>query len=78
MFTPPFDEDLSGLKDNEIEDKVQELTKKYYTAARLGKPELLTQLTYFITIYKSEMTKRAYQKTKGQLDGDIDQLINVD
>jgi hypothetical protein len=78
MFTPPFDEDLSDLKDSEVEEKVQELTKKYYAAARLGKPDLLTQINYFIILYKSEMTKRAYQKTRSQLDGDLDQLINVE
>lgn len=77
MFTP-FEENLSNLKDNELEEKLQELTKKYYTAARLGKPELLTQLNYFIKIYKDEMTKRAYRNTKSQFDGDLDQLINVD
>ena len=77
MYTP-FEENLSDLKDNELEEKLQELTKKYYTAARLGKPELLTQLSYFIKIYKDEMAKRAYRNTKSQFDGDLDQLINVD
>jgi len=74
----PFTEDLSALKDNELEEKVQELTKKYYQASRLGKPELLTQLATFVTIYKDELSKRYYQRTQTELNGDLGQLINVD
>jgi hypothetical protein len=77
----PFENDLTQLKDSEIEDKILELNKKYYQAYRLGKPELLTQLTTFVTIYKQEMSRRYIEKTKssrGQMDDDLDQLINVD
>ncbi len=73
----PFTEDLSELKDNELEEKVQELTRKYYQASRLGKPELLTQLATFVTIYKDELSKRYHQRMQTELDGDLDQLINV-
>ena len=74
----PFEGDLSLLKDNEIEERLIDLNKKYYAAARLGKPELLTQISTFVTIYRTELSKRMLEKTKGQLDGDLDQLINVD
>jgi hypothetical protein len=74
----PFDGDLTLLKDSELEEKVFELNKKYFTAYRLGKPELLTQLATFVTIYKDEMTRRNQLRMKQQLDGDLDQLINVD
>jgi hypothetical protein len=74
----PFDGDLTLLKDSELEEKVFELNKKYFTAYRLGKPELLTQLATFVTIYKDEMTRRNQIRMKQQLDGDLDQLINVD
>jgi hypothetical protein len=73
----PLEEDLSTLKDQDIENRIQELTRKYFIAARLGKPELLTQVETFITIYKDEMSKRYREKTKTALDGDLDQLINV-
>ena len=76
MFNP-LSKDLSELKDQEIEDKVIELNKKYYAAARLGKLELLTQIATFVTIYKDELALR-YARNKQQLDGDLDQLINVD
>jgi hypothetical protein len=74
----PFDGDLTQLKDSELEEKVFELNKKYFTAYRLGKPELLTQLATFVTIYKDEMTRRNQLRMKQQLNGDLDQLINVD
>lgn len=73
----PFEQDLSNLKDNELEEKVQELTKKYYQAYRLGKPELLTQISTFVTIYKDELSKRYRERTQQELNGDLDQLINV-
>lgn len=74
----PFEGDLSQLKDSEVEEKLYELNRKYFAAARLGKPELLTQIAIFVNIYKDEFNKRLLMKSRGQLDGDLDQLINVD
>lgn len=73
----PFEGDLSELKDNEVEQKLIELNKKYYAAARLGSSDLLTQLSTFITIYRDELSKRHSIKLKNGND-DLDQLINVD
>jgi hypothetical protein len=74
----PFEGDLSQLKDNEVEEKLFELNRKYFAAARLGKPDLLTQLATFVTIYKDELSRRYMLRSKQNLDGDMDQLINVD
>jgi len=38
----------------------------------------LTQLATFVTIYKDELTRRNMIRSRQQLDGDLDQLINVD
>jgi hypothetical protein len=73
----PLEEDLSKLTDSEVEQRVQDLSRKYFAAQRLGKPELLTQIATFVTIYREEMSKRYREKTKNELDGDLDQLINV-
>ena len=73
----PFEGDLSQLKDSEVEETLHSLTQKYFMAQRLGKPELLTQLSTFVTIYKEELSKRL-RKNSSQIDGDLDQLINVD
>jgi hypothetical protein len=74
----PFEGDLTRLKDTEVEEKLFELNRKYFAAYRLGKPELLTQLATFVTIYKDELTRRNQLRMKGQNDSDMDQLINVD
>lgn len=73
----PLEADLSALKDNEVEQKLVELNKKYYAAARMGSKDLLTQLSTFITIYRNELSRRYAIKSQ-QNDGDLDQLINVD
>ena len=74
----PFEGDISSLSDNEVEDKLREITKKYFIAARLGNYQLLTQLSSFVTIYKDELSKRHLSRLKGQLDSDLNELINVD
>jgi hypothetical protein len=73
----PFVDNISLLKDEEIEKKILDLSKKFMTAQRLGKIDLLTQLQTFITIYRDELSQRRLSK-KNQLDNDLDQLINVD
>jgi hypothetical protein len=78
MIEPPIHEDLSQLTETEIENKIQDISKKYWTAYRLGKPELLTQLQNYLTMYKEELQTRYKEKANTALNGDLDQLINVD
>jgi hypothetical protein len=73
----PLVSDLTEFKDQEIENKLIELNKKYYVAARLGSQDLLTQLSTVITIYREELAMRHARKLKNA-DGDLGQLINVD
>lgn len=73
----PIVEDIEKIDDAVLEEKILDLTKKYFTAHRLGKPELLTQIQMIITIYKEERLRRHLTK-KNDLDKDLDQLINVD
>jgi hypothetical protein len=74
----PLEGDLTQLKDNEVEEKLFELNKKYYQAYRLGNQDLLTQVAIFVNIYKDELNRRNSIRLNGQLNGDLDQLINVD
>ena len=76
MFNPLVG-DLSHFKDNELDDKILDLSKKLQFAIRIGKVDLLTQLNILLIMYKEERTKRSLTR-KTQLDGDLDQLINVD
>jgi len=77
----PLSQDLSQLKDQEIEMKISELSNKYLVAQRIGNHELLTQVQTFVTIYREEMSRR-YRKTmktssQEMENGDLDQLVNV-
>ena len=77
----PFQPDVGQLKDAELELKLQELTKKYFLAQRLGNLELLTQVGTFVTIYREELANRhrkALADSNSKLDKDLDQLINVE
>lgn len=74
----PLQDDLSSLTDSEVEDKLRELSKKYFAAQRMGNISLLTQIGTFVNIYREEMSKRYMNRNKGDLDKDLDQLINVD
>lgn len=74
----PLETDLRELKDSDVEEKLQELTKKYHLAARMGYRDVLTQLLTFITIYREEMSRRNRERFKSDDSGDLDQLINVD
>ena len=74
----PFEGDLTELSDTDLNNKLSELNRKYYAAARLGNKDLLTQLQTFVTIYRDEITRRAISAKYEQNDKDLDQLINVD
>jgi len=74
----PLQEDLTKFTDSEIESKLQELSRKYFAAQRMGSIDLLTQLSTFVTIYRDELSRRYMNRNKGDLDKDLDQLINVD
>jgi len=70
--------DLSTLSDSELESKLQELSKKYFMAQRLGNHQLLTQIATFVNMYRDELSQRYRTKILKQDDRDLDQLINVD
>ncbi len=75
----PLQEDVTQLKDPELDLKIQEVTKKYFLAQRMGNHQLLTQLQTFVNIYRAEQSRRLLTKNQpNKLDDDLDQLINVD
>lgn len=74
----PLQQDISNLSDSEVENKLQELSRKYFAAQRMGNRDLLTQVSTFVNIYRNELSRRYMTKNRGDLDRDLDQLINVD
>jgi hypothetical protein len=73
----PLSEDFSQLKDAEIEERIQDLSKKYWLTQNSN---VQRQITLFLDMYKTEMQYRR-QKQLNQLyqkrNKDLDNLINV-
>lgn len=73
----PLVTDLTSLKDGELEEKINELTKKYFMAHNY---ELQHQIVLVLDVYKEELAKRqqdAYNKMMNSRNKDLDKLINV-
>jgi vacuolar-type H+-ATPase subunit E/Vma4 len=73
----PLSGDLSSLKDNEIENKIQDLTRKYFMTHNF---ELQQQISNVLNDYKEEMTKRrqtALSKLMKSADKSLDNLVKV-
>ena len=75
----PFIQNLSELSDNELEEKIFLLNRRFFQTSN---PELKNQIVLALDTYKDEMNTRralAAQKQKDQQDGEkgLDNLINV-
>jgi len=73
----PLVDDLSNLKDVELESKIQDLSKKYWQARN---PHLANQIILLLDIYKEELAARrlkSYQAQFQNRDKELDKLINV-
>ena len=73
----PLIDNLHLLKDSEIENKINDLTGKYFTARNF---ELQRQIVMVLDSYKEEMSKRKqveYEKMMNTRNKDLDKLINV-
>jgi hypothetical protein len=79
MFNPLLP-DLSRVKDQDIEVKINELMKKYMIASQSGQGDVCYQIGVILESYKEEQHKRyvqANQKLANQ-NKNLDDYINVD
>lgn len=81
----PLEGDIQSLKDDELENKLRDLNKRYLTASRLGNQSLAEQVLMLLTSYRQEQTRRqrksfddAIKKSQGEVNGDLSELVNVD
>jgi hypothetical protein len=68
---------IGTLKDNEIEQKIQELGRKYFMTQN---PEMKRQIVDALTMYKEELGNRraaAWEKQFQKSNKDLDNLINI-
>jgi len=73
----PLVDNLSALKDADIENKIQDLTRKYFMSNNF---DLQQQIGMVLNSYKEEMANRqriAYEKMMQTRNKDLDKLINV-
>jgi hypothetical protein len=76
MFNPLVD-NLSDLTDQQVEEKVSELGKKYWQTRNL---QVRDQIAAIYEMYQHEAQARrakAYQRQADDNDNDLDSLINV-
>ncbi len=74
----PLQIDISSLTDNEIEDKIKELTKKYFTVLQVS-PSASQQVLMLLEDYKAEQQTREFsrQNNKSDIGDEFDGLINI-
>jgi hypothetical protein len=73
----PLVDNLHLLKDSELENKINDLTGKYFTARNF---ELQRQIVMVLDTYKEELSRRKqleYEKMMNSRNKDLDKLINV-
>jgi hypothetical protein len=76
MFNPLVD-DLSQLSDDEVQQKVTDLTRKYWQSKN---PNVQSQIVSMLEIFKQEQQTRQakkYQDSQNSNDPDLDNLINI-
>lgn len=78
----PLAEDPSNLSNDELQEKITELNKKYVTASRFPDQSLLRQVQSMIIMYTEEQQKRyrkqMQEQRNKQNDQDLGSLVNVD
>lgn len=80
MYNPLL-ADPSKLKNEDLENKINELMKKYFIAARFGQGAVCEQISVILNTYKDEQLKR-YAEANNKLiktqDKNLEDYINVD
>jgi hypothetical protein len=79
MFNPLIS-DFKDLKVADLEDKISELSKKYFIAIRSGNGMLAQQVAVVLEMYRNELQTRNLAVNKIPTpDGktDLDSLINI-
>lgn len=73
----PLINDLSDLKDAEVDQKIQDLTKKYF---QTHNQDVRNQIVSILETYKEEASKRrakALEAMMSNRDKGLDKLINI-
>lgn len=80
MFHPLL-ENLSKIKDQDLENKILDLGRKFHIASRMGQVEVCQQIITILDSLKEEQRQRqlaATKKISKDNNSGLDDLINVD
>lgn len=73
----PLADDMSSLKDGELESKISDLTKKYFMTSNTG---IKSQIASLLENYRNELSTRRsaeWKKMTENRDKGLDKLINI-
>lgn len=74
----PLVESLEHLKESELEQTIQSLTRKYWMASNMG---IRNQISMLLETYNDELSNRrtkTWIKRQEEMDGDLSKLINIE
>ena len=76
----PFVDDLSDISTNDLSDKINDLSKKYFMTTN---PEVQNQIRVVLEMYRAEAVTRQAEETLNQSsdkengENSLDNLINI-
>ena len=76
----PFVDDLSDISTNDLSDKINDLSKKYFMTTN---PEVQNQIRVVLEMYRAEAVTRQAKETLNQSsdnengENSLDNLINI-
>jgi hypothetical protein len=79
MYHPLLD-DPKNVKDQDLENKILDLGRKYHIAARSGQGGVCQQIIVILEMYKDEQRRRQMESANTLIkkqNKDLDDLINV-
>lgn len=79
MFNPLM-EDLTHLKDADLDSKISDLNKKYGIALRMGNSDIAMQIAVALQSLRDEVLRRQLEASKKLMqkqNKDLDGLINI-
>lgn len=79
MYHPLLDNPRK-LKDQDLENKILDLSKKYHIAANMGNGGVANQIVIALEMYRNEQHRRQMEASATIVkkdSGDLDELINV-
>ena len=84
MYFHPLQEELDNMSEEELGNRIRELSKKYTSARRFGRnPDLQAQLQKALLSYKQTLRNKRIkgwvdENKKRRGEPDLGELINVD